>query len=98
MEDIKFDKSGRIKYNKDIHTNQGKPWNKEDLEYLITWYEFISREEMSFALGRTETSIASKVSSLRKLGEMPQSKNIRRQRLIGRNLKGVVNLRNKKEL
>lgn len=98
MEDIKFDKFGRIKYNKDIHTNQGKPWNKEDLEYLITWYGIISREEMSFALGRTETSIASKVSALSKSGKISYQKGIRHRRLIVGNLKGVVNLRNKKEL
>lgn len=67
---VEYDSCGRMKYNPELHENQGKPWSKEDLEYLITWYEIIGAEEMSLALGRPEAVIANKVSKLRKSGLM----------------------------
>lgn len=67
---VEYDSYGRMKYNPELHENQGKPWSKEDLEYLITWYEIIGAEEMSLALGRPEAVIANKVSKLRKSGLM----------------------------
>lgn len=67
---VEYDRYGRMKYNPELHENQGKPWSKEDLEYLIAWYEIIGAEEMSLALGRPEAVIANKVSKLRKSGLM----------------------------
>lgn len=67
---IEYDNQGRMKYNPELHENQGKPWGEEDLEYLIAWYEIIGAEEMSLALGRPEAVIANKVSKLRKSGLM----------------------------
>lgn len=67
---VEYDSYGRMKYNPELHENQGKPWSKEDLEYLITWYEIIGAEEMSLAIGRPEAVIANKVSKLRKSGLM----------------------------
>lgn len=67
---VEYDRYGRMKYNPELHENQGKPWSEEDLEYLIAWYEIIGAEEMSLALGRPEAVIANKVSKLRKSGLM----------------------------
>ena len=73
MAPIEYDKCGRMKYNPDLHQNNGKPWSDEDLEYLINWYEKIGLEEMSLAVGRSEVTVAAKVGYLRKQGRMTVS-------------------------
>lgn len=65
-QEIKYDSYGRMKYNPEFHTNDGKTWTKEDINYLIDWYDIIGPEEMSFALERTIKSIQQKASELRK--------------------------------
>lgn len=77
MAPIEYDKCGRMKFNPELHQNNGKPWSDEDLEYLINWYEKIGLEEMSLAVGRSEVTVAAKVGYLRKRGIMkkgPRSK------------------------
>lgn len=54
MNPVEYDKYGRMKYNQDLHDRQGKPWDDDEIEYLIAWYTRIGLEEMSLALGRTE--------------------------------------------
>lgn len=78
---IEYDKSGRMKYNQDLHDRQGKPWDNDEIEYLIAWYTRIGLEEMSLALGRTEGTIATKVNKLRNQDRMPlgSPKNIVRE-------------------
>lgn len=70
MAPIEYDKCGRMKYNPDLHQNNGKPWSKEDLDYLINWYEIIGLEEISMALERSEVTVAAKVAYLRRKGKM----------------------------
>lgn len=82
---VQYDCCGRMKFNSAFHKNNGTPWSKEDLEYLINWYDKIRADEMSFALGRTMTTISSKVTYLRKCGIMPRAKNIRHKRTYGEN-------------
>lgn len=81
IEPIEYDKSGRMKYNQDLHDRQGKPWDNDEIEYLIAWYTIIGLEEMSLALGRTEGTIATKVNKLRNQDRMPlgSPKNIVRE-------------------
>jgi len=67
---VEYDNSGRMKYNSDLHNRQGKPWDDEEIEYLINWYTIIGLEEMSLALGRTEGTIANKVNLYRNQGKM----------------------------
>ena len=77
---VEYDKCGRMKYNPDLHDRQGKPWDDEEIEYLIVWYTKIGLEEMSLALGRTEGTIAQKVNQFRNQGKMsiePQQRIIR---------------------
>lgn len=71
---IEYDSSGRMRYNPEFHFNQGKPWDSQDKEYLIRWYDIIGMEEMSLALGRTEATLTGKVSELRKAGIMIKPK------------------------
>lgn len=71
---IKYDKYGRIEYDPELHSNTGKQWNKEDLDYLINWHGKIERKEMSLALERTEGSISFKVSQLKKKGIIKKSR------------------------
>jgi len=71
---VEYDDQGRMRYNPELHFNQGKLWTSEDLEYLINWYNITGAEEMSLALGRTEMTIADKVFKLRKRGLMEKGK------------------------
>lgn len=80
--ELKFDSCGRMEYNPEIHFNQGLPWNEEDLEYLIEWYDIIGLEEMSLAIGRTEKTIGNKVCVLRKRGLMKPKNSKNKRRLI----------------
>lgn len=88
MAPIEYDKCGRMKYNPDLHKNQGTPWSEEDIEYLINWYNKIGVEEMSLALERSEATVATKVNMLRKKGLM-KNNTVRKchRRLIKKNTK-----------
>lgn len=57
----------------DLYSNTGKPYTKEDLDYLINWYDKIGLEEMSLALERTGRSVVGKVYELRKGGKMKKA-------------------------
>lgn len=82
---VEFDGNGRMKYNSELHFNQGQPWVTEDVEYLIEWLDKIGYEEMSLALGRTEATLRDKVFKLRKKGLMKKSSDpVRRIRLLRR--------------
>lgn len=88
---LEFDEYGRVKYNSKIHYNQRKPWTREDLNYLIEWYDKIGGEEISFALGRTEASIHQTVLKLRKQGVMknrPAGK-VKHKRLLRREVLSI---------
>ena len=61
-----YDSYGRMKYNSRIHFAQGKPWNNDDKQYLIDWYDIIGPEELSYSLGRTQGSIVNYAAKLRK--------------------------------
>lgn len=77
---VEFDNSGRMKYNPEFHSKTGEPWNKEDLEYLINWYDIIGANEMSFALERTEATIQFRVCCLRKQGLMKKPLDTKKHR------------------
>lgn len=68
---VEYDRFGRMKYNSELHFNQGKPWTSEELDYLINWLDKTGYEEMSLALGRTEMTVADRVHKLKKKGLMP---------------------------
>ena len=78
---IEYDSSGRMKYNPEFHRKHGQLWSRDDLEYLISWYDKIGPEEMSFALERPIGAVAQKVKVLRQRGIMQrQTKKVRHDR------------------
>ena len=66
MVKIEYDRFGRMMYNPEFHSKNGTPWSKEDIEYLIKYYDIAGPEEMSFALDRTSKTVMEKVFQLRK--------------------------------
>lgn len=67
-EDVAHDKNGCMKYHPFFHRNNRMKWTKEDIEYLVKWYNIIDIEEMSLALERTVRSVQQKVVSLSEIG------------------------------
>lgn len=67
-DNFEYDRHGRVKAHPYFHPNQGKKWAREDLFYLCRYWDYASMTEMSYALGRTETSCASQVCFLKKNG------------------------------
>ena len=79
---VQYDNCGRLMYNPNLHPNQGMPWSTEDKEYLSEWLDKIGLEEMSLALGRTETTISEKARVLRQKGKMKKDSKARNTRLL----------------
>lgn len=65
-----FDRYGRLLYNPEYHFNQGKPWTKEELTYLCSMHRNMhgGMKSLSLAIGRTETTCATKIGYLQKQG------------------------------
>lgn len=88
---IEYDRFGRMKYNPEFHRKNGQPWSKNDLEYLINWYDKIGPEEMSFALERPITAVMQKAKVLRYEGLMhKQSKKVRHARARYENERNMI--------
>ena len=64
----KYDKYGRMLYNPEYHDQHGKIWDDEDLIYLCSMHDAMKRKDISMALGRTETTVATKLYDLQKQG------------------------------
>lgn len=73
--EITYDKQGRMNYHPEFHFNHGKPFEPVELEYLCKFYESDGAADISFALGRTESTLRSKVNSLKKNGLFEYYKN-----------------------
>lgn len=71
MPEIAYDSRGKMKSNPFFHARSKEKWDKEDDSYLMEWYGRISREELSFALERTEANVDHRAQRLRELGIMP---------------------------
>ena len=61
-----YDKQGRMKYNPEYHENHGQNWGDEDLIYLCSMHDVMKRKNLSMALGRTETTVSTKLYMLKK--------------------------------
>ncbi|WP_338651641.1 DNA-entry nuclease [Lysinibacillus sp. Y5S-8] len=66
VDDITYDKHGRMQYHPEFHFSHGKPFSESELEYICKFYEVDHARTISFAIGRTEHTIRSKVDYLRK--------------------------------
>lgn len=68
QDNIQYDRYGRVRYHPEYHPNHGKPYTTYDLWYLCRFWGFDSCRSLSFALGRPETAVKSKVHLLKKAG------------------------------
>lgn len=76
-ETIEYDKWGNMKYHPSYHPNHGTRFEEKELIYLCKFWEYDNWRDMSFALGRTEKTLALKVSKLRKNGRFEIYKNMK---------------------
>ena len=66
---IKYSQTNkRMLYNSEYHENHKRPWTQEDLVYLCKMYEVMDKHSLSLALGRTHSTLLTKVYMLRKKG------------------------------
>lgn len=68
QEGLTYDKAGRFNYHPFYHHNHRTPFSTDELIYLCKYYEFESVLNLSFALGRTEKTIKTKIGILRQSG------------------------------
>lgn len=64
-----YDNHGRLLYNPQYHPNQGAVWTQDDITYLCSMHGGMSIKHLSMALGRTQTTIATKLYDLQKQGK-----------------------------
>ena len=69
MSGIQYDRHGRMVYNPEFHPNHRKPFTTDDLIYLCKYNDVDGPKLMSMALGKTEMTVANKVTNLRKSGQ-----------------------------
>jgi len=68
MSEVKYDTSGRMLYHHEFHTNHGKVMEEEELEYLCKFHDVDGLESIALALGRTQMTLATKLTKLKKNG------------------------------
>jgi hypothetical protein len=73
---IEFDRLGRMAFHPEFHPNHGKPFSESDLEYLCKYFDVDPIRTLSFSLGRTEHTCATKVSQLKRKGLFEYYKNL----------------------
>ncbi|MEK4700397.1 DNA-entry nuclease [Solibacillus sp. FSL R7-0668] len=75
-QDITYDRFGRMQFHPDFHFSHGKSFTESDLEYICKFYEIDEIRTISFAIGKTEHTIRTKVFDLRKRGLYDFYKNL----------------------
>lgn len=70
MNEVTYDRYGRMNYHPDYHPNQGKPWTTSEEKYLADYYDKLGPEQVSFDLGRTIHTVMQRACDLRKRGAM----------------------------
>lgn len=73
--EIVYDKHDRMQYHPDFHFAHGQPFTDSDLEYIFKFYEADHTRTISFAIGKTEHAIRTKVNYLKKIGLFEHYKN-----------------------
>lgn len=82
VQDVAYDRYGRMKYHPEYHSKQQTPWTVEDQNYLIENYVLLGPEQISFALERTIHTVMQRACELRKIGVMKKlSKKIYHKRI-----------------
>ena len=68
MQEVKYDRLGRMVYHPEYHFNHGTPMTDEEKAYLCKFWDATGPVEMGLALGRTGKSLSSKISVWKKNG------------------------------
>ncbi len=66
----------RLRYTPAFHENYGKKYSKEDLIYMCSMYGAMKKADIAMALGKTHSSVLTKVYYLRKIGLFEYYKNL----------------------
>lgn len=67
-EGYEYTKSNRrMKFNRDLHFNHGKPWTIREVSYLCKMRPGMKYKDLSLALGRTIGVCMAKIYELKKL-------------------------------
>jgi hypothetical protein len=74
--EVQYDSCGRMLYHPEFHENQGKKWSEEDLEYVCKYSTVDQLETLALTLGRTKTTVAEKLSSLKKKNKFEHFRNL----------------------
>lgn len=67
---LTFDSVGRMDFHPDYHPNNGKPYTAEEYEYICKFSDFDGLRSVSYALGRTEKSIAVRLQMIKRDGKV----------------------------
>lgn len=81
IDGIEYDGFHRMRYHPEFHFNHGKPFSKDDLEYLCVFYEIDNIRTLAFALGKTEHVCRVKYMALKKAGRVEYYHNRYKRRL-----------------
>lgn len=73
---IEYDNLGRMKYHPSFHENHGKPFSESDLEYLCKYIDIDGVRSISMALGKTQMTVNSKLTELKKKKLFDHYKNL----------------------
>ena len=63
-----YDSQGRMLYHPDYHERQGKRFTEEELEYMCKYWKADGCKTIAFAIGRTQSTLASRMVALKKQG------------------------------
>ncbi|EPD52783.1 hypothetical protein HMPREF1210_01163 [Paenisporosarcina sp. HGH0030] len=66
---VKYDDQGRMKYHPKYHTRHGKRFTEDELIYLCKFWEIDNIRDLSLGLGKTEMTLASRITNLKKSGK-----------------------------
>lgn len=65
-EGIEYDYEGRLKYNQEFHTEQGRQFTTMEIAYLCKFADKDELKSLSMALGRTEQVLRNTLMQIKK--------------------------------
>lgn len=76
IDGITYDRRGRMQYHPDFHFNHGIPFTIDEMIYTAKYYEIDGARTISFAIGKTEGTVQSKVDEMKQNGMYEIYKNL----------------------
>lgn len=68
--------------DKPLYPNKNKHWSKEHIDYLISNWHIVPHNDVIDLLGRSRTSVVSKVNELQKSGMMQKSSTVQAKHVL----------------